>query len=142
MRYRLNKQGYGTLMDESPVLVGDELACEVEVDGATVKLVTGAKGSPFYAAVRDGVCRFAKETLVGDVGVSIITNQGVIPCTSLVAVETKGGVMLIPDARETLKRLERAERDISDCVRMYTELQEKYENLEERLRRLFVGYDL
>lgn len=142
MRYRLNRQGYGTLVDSNPTLVTGEVVLEVEAEGATVKLLTGAEGSPFYAAVRDGVCRFPKEALVGDIGVSIITNQGVIPCTSLVAVETKSGVMVFPDARDVLERLDRAERDISECLAIIERLEGKYDNLDNRLNRLFVGYEM
>lgn len=143
MRYRVNRQGYGTLVDSNPTLVTGEVVLEVEAEGATVKLLTGAEGSPFYAAVRDGVCRFPKEALVGDIGVSIITNQGVIPCTSLVAVETQGGgVMVFPDARDVLERLERAERDISDCLAIIERIEGKYDDLDERLKRLFVGYEM
>lgn len=143
MRYRLNRQGYGTLVDSNPTLVTGEVVLEVEAEGATVKLLTGAEGSPYYAAVRGGVCRFPKEALVGDIGVSIITNQGVIPCTSLVAVETQGGgVMIFPDARDVLERLDRAERDISDCLAVIERLEGKYDDLDNRLKRLFVGYEM
>jgi predicted nuclease with TOPRIM domain len=92
--------------------------------------------------VRDGVCRFPKEALVGDIGVTIITNQGVIPCTSLVAGETKSGVMVFPDARDVLERLDRAERDISECLEIIERLEGKYDDLDNRLKRLFVGYEM
>ena len=141
MRYRLNRQGYGTLVDSNPTLVTGEVVLEVEAEGATVKLLTGAEGSPFYAAVRDGVCRFPKEALVGDIGVSIISSRGVVPCTSLVAVETKSGVMVFPDARDVLERLERAERDISDCLAIIERIEGKYDDLDERIKRLFTGYE-
>jgi hypothetical protein len=42
MRYRLNRQGYGTLVDSNPTLVTGEVVLEVEAEGATVKLLTGA----------------------------------------------------------------------------------------------------
>jgi hypothetical protein len=142
MRYRINRQGYGTLVDSGPVTVTGELVLEVEIEEATVKLVTGAKGSPFYSAVREGGCRFPREALVGDIGVSIITNRGVIPCTSLVAVETKSGVMVFPDARDVLERLDRAERDISECLAIIERLEGKYDDLDDRLKRLFVGYEM
>ena len=141
MRYRLNRQGYGTLVDSNPTLVTGEVVLEVEAEGATVKLLTGAEGSPFYAAVRDGVCRFPKEALVGDIGVSIISSRGVVPCTSLVAAETKSGVMVFPDARDVLERLERAERDISDCLAIIERIEGKYDDLDERIKRLFTGYE-
>lgn len=129
-------------MDAAPLLVEGELVVEVDGGGETMKLVTGAKGSPFYAAIREGVCRFPKEALVGDIGVSIISSRGVVPCTSLVAVETKSGVMVFPDARDVLERLERAERDISDCLAVIERLEGKYDDLDERLKRLFVGYEM
>lgn len=142
MRYRINRQGYGTLVDSGPVTVTGELVLEVEIEEATVKLVTGAKGSPYYAAVREGGCRFPREALVGDIGVSIITNRGVIPCTSLVAVETQGGeVMIFPDARDVLERLDRAERDISECLDIIARLEGKYDDLDSRIKRLFAGYE-
>ena len=143
MRYRVNRQGYGSLVDAAPLLVEGELAVEVDGGGETMKLVTGAKGSPFYAAIREGVCRFPVEALVGDIGVSIISSRGVVPCTSLVAVETQGGgVMVFPDARDVLERLERAERDISDCLAVIERIEGKYDDLDERLKRLFVGYEM
>ena len=142
MRYRVNRQGYGSLVDAAPVLVEGDLVVEVDGAGETMKLVTGAKGSPFYAAIREGVCRFPKEALVGDIGVSIISSRGVVPCTSLVAVETQGGgVMVFPDARDVLERLERAERDISDCLAVIERIEGKYDDLDERLKRLFTGYE-
>jgi hypothetical protein len=141
MRYRINRQGYGTLVDSGPVTVTGELVLEVEAEAATVKLVSAAKESPFFETVREGRCRFPREALIGDVGVSIITERGVIPCTSLVAFETAKGTVVIPDARDVMDRLNRAERDISEGLGIIARLEAKYDDLDSRLKRLFTGYE-
>lgn len=141
MKYRLNKQGYGSLMDGNKVLVLKDLTIEIDAEGETVKLVSAAENSPYYETVKDGKCVFPRSALVGDIGISVITKQGTIPCTALVAVETQLGTVVLPDAREILSRLERVERDISNTLVVHEELTGKYKDLEDKLSRLFDGYN-
>lgn len=142
IRYRINKQGYGSLMDADAVLVPRELVIEIDAEGETVKLVSGANGSPFYERVRNGECKFPREALFGNLGISVINTRGTIPCTPLIAAETVNGVLVFPDAREILSRLERVERDISDTLVIHRELEGKYNELTQRLDKLFRGFDL
>lgn len=141
IRYRINKQGYGSLMDADAVLVPRELVIEIDAEGETVKLVSAAVASPFYEKVRNGECKFPREALIGNLGISVINTRGTIPCTPLVAVETVNGVLVFPDARDLLSRLERVERDISDTLVVHSELEGKYKGLEDKLSRLFDGYN-
>ncbi len=142
IRYRINKQGYGSLIDASEVLVPRELTIEIDAEGETVKLVSSAVGSPFYEKVRNGECKFPREALIGNLGISVINTRGTISCTPLVAAETAGGVLVFPDARDLLSRLERVERDISDTLVVHEELTGKYNELTQRLDKLFRGFDL
>lgn len=141
VKYALTNQGYGSLVNADKVLVNRELIFEVDAEGETVKLVSKASGSPFYERVVNGVCKFPKSVLVGDIGISIITKQGAIPCTSLIALKTTEGTVVLPDARDVFTRFERAERDISDAILIHRELEDKYKGLEDKLKRLFDGYN-
>lgn len=141
VKYKLTNQGYGSLITIDKVLVPSELVIEVDAEGETVKLVSKASGSPFYARVANGTCKFSKDVLVGDIGISVITTRGAIPCTSLIALKTIDGTVVVPDARDVLPRLARAERDISDAIVIHRKLEDKYKALEDKLIRLFDGYN-
>lgn len=142
MKYLLNKQGYGSLVTATPEVVTTELVLEIpEAEGDTVKLVTGAKESPLYARVEGGRCTFPVRALVGDIGVSVISNVRTVRCSGLIAIKSEGGVTVVPDAREVLERLARVERDISDSLVVHDKLEEKYKALEDKLSRLFDGYN-
>ena len=142
MKYLLNKQGYGSLVTATPEVVTTELVLEIpEAEGDTVKLVTGEKESPFYARVEGGKCTFPVRALVGDIGVSVISNVRTVRCAGLIAIKSEGGVTVVPDAREVLERLTRVERDISDSLVVHDRLEEKYKALEDKLSRLFDGYN-
>lgn len=141
VKYKLTQQGYGSLINADKVLVNRELVFEVDAEGETVKLVSKASGSPFYKRVVNGICKFPEAVLVGDIGISVITKQKTIPCTSLIAFKTIDGTVVVPDARDVLPRLARAERDISDAIVIHRELEDKYKALEDKLIRLFDGYN-
>ena len=142
MKYLLNKQGYGSLVTASPEVVTTELVLEIpEAEGDTVKLVTEAKESPFYARVEGGNCTFPVRALVGDIGVSVISKVRTMRWAGLIAIKSEGGVTVVPDAREVLERLTRVERDISDSLVVHDRLEEKYKALEDKLSRLFDVYN-
>ena len=132
MRYRITKQGYGSLVEAKRTLINRELTIKVNAEGQTVKLVTEAEGSPFYSKVIGGVCKFPRAALVGDIEVSVITTQGVIPCTPLFALETTSGTVVYPDAKDVMRRLSRAEKDISAALEQNHSLEEKYNDLNAR----------
>lgn len=144
MKYRLNKQGYGSLETASPEFVTKEFLIEIpaeEAEGCTVKLMTDAAESPFYARIIDGMCLFPRRALKGYMGVSVISEKRTVLCTPLVAIETAEGVVVVPDARDVLTRLARVERDISDSLAVHEALEAKYKALEDKLSRLFDGYN-
>lgn len=144
MKYRLNRQGYGSLETPEPELVTKELLIEIpaeEAEGCTVKLVSDAPDSPFYARVVDGVCLFPRRALKGYIGLSVISDKGARTCTPLVAIEATEGVVVVPDARDVLTRLARIEREVSDAVAVHHDLLKKYEDLEKRISHLFDGYN-
>ena len=144
MKYRLTNQGYGSLMTPAPELVTEELLIEIpaeEAEGCTLKLTSDAEDSPYYARITDGTCLFPKRALKGYVGLSVISDKRTSMCTPLIAIEAEEGVVVVPDARDILTRLARVERDISDSIDARRALEAKYKSLEDRLSRLFDGYD-
>lgn len=144
MKYRLTNQGYGSLMTPAPELVTKELLIEIpaeEAEGCTLKLTSDAEDSPYYARITDGMCLFPRRALKGYISLSVISEKRTLMCTPLIAIEAEEGVVVIPDARDILMRLARVERDISDSIDARRALEAKYKSLEDRLSRLFDGYN-
>lgn len=142
MKYTLLNQKYGVLDDLNPFTALDKL--EIAVDNAvgfpepmTMKLVNG-DGTFFYANIDDGRCEFGANALKGKIGVCIITTEGTIPCMGLISIrDEEGRLVLLPDASEVLARLSKAEREISSTLAAFRAVEGKYNDLKERIEKLF-----
>lgn len=143
MKYTLLNQKYGVLDELNPLTVRDKLV--ISVDNAvgfpepmTMKLVNG-EGTVFYAKIEDGRCEFDEGILAsGKIGVCIITTEGTIPCMGLISVrDEEGRLLLLPDASEVLARLSKAEREISSSLAAFRAVEGKYNDLKERIEKLF-----
>lgn len=145
MLYTILSQKYGALNSLFPEEVKDELLIEFEgavtVPPLTVKLVNG-NGVPFLRGVEEGKCSFPRRALIGKISVSLISAQGSIPCTPLIAVQGENAVTVVPDATEVFSRLARVEKNISSLLAAWTALEEKYNALESRIAKLFDGYNI
>jgi hypothetical protein len=143
VKYTLLNQKYGVLDAFEPFTVQDKLQITVDntvgfPEPMTMKLVNG-EGTVFYANIEDGRCEFDEGILAsGKIGVCIITTEGTIPCMGLISVrDEEGRLLLLPDASEVLARLSKAEREISSALAAFRAVEGKYNDLKERIEKLF-----
>ncbi len=146
IKYTIQNQKYGSIHSFEPILIKDQLL--FEFDGMpmesplTAKLVNGA-GVPFFRGVEKGKCSFSQSAFVGKVSVCVISPDGAIPCTGLIAIKDEsGGLTIVPDATEILDRLENTETEISRLITVQKKLSEKYDDLYQRIKKLFEGYNI
>lgn len=146
IKYTIQNQKYGSIHSFEPILIKDQLL--FEFDGMpmesplTAKLVNGA-GLPFFRGVEKGKCSFPQNAFVGKVSVCVISPDGTIPCTGLIAIKDEsGGLTIVPDATEILDRLENTETEISRLITVQKKLSEKYDDLYQRIIKLFEGYNI
>ena len=143
IKYELQEQQYGSVFDFSPVKVEDDVIFQFNnlknYGDAVLKIVSNAN---YFFAIKDGECIVPKSALVGKIGVCVLCDVGAIPCTGLVAfVGDDGKTVIIPDATDVLKRLKKAESDISSLISDYKKVTEIYKGLESRITRLFSQYN-
>lgn len=141
LTYILQKQHYGSVQAFTSMIVEDELVFSFENsdDDMAVKIVSY---DSFFCLIKGGKCKFPKKALKGEISVSVITSDGTIPCTGLIAIPMENGaVMVLPNAKEVLSRLQKAERDISSLIESRIALEKKYNGLESRIAKLFDGHN-
>ena len=142
--YNVLKQNIGVLADFEPVLIREHLHLRFEniehlTEPITAKIVGSA---PYFCSLENGEAIFPKTALVGKIGVCLITSDGTIPCAGFRAVTDKDGKLwLYPDLSDVLKRLSAAEKEISKLIIKHSDLAEKYKTLEDKLAKLFSGYN-
>jgi hypothetical protein len=142
IKYTIQNQKYGSIHSFEPIFIRDQLVVRFEnaTDGMTAKIVSHA---PYFCSIKDGVCQFPKEALSGKIGVCVISPDGTIPCTGLIAIKDEsGGLTIVPDATEILDRLENTEKEISRLITVQKKLSEKYDDLYQRIKKLFEGYNI
>lgn len=141
MKYVLLNQKYGILDSLEAVKVNNRLECELENVGGfkeplTVKLMRN--DSVWYFKVDGGRFSFPREALLGNVAICVVTGDGIVPCLGLVCIVGDDGMVnVIPDVKDVLTRLVDTEREMSDTLQAYRQLEEKYKSLEDRLLKLF-----
>lgn len=144
MRYTLFKQKYGSPTSFGEADVTDELPIVFDYEGLkgtlTAKIVSG--GEVYYDKIIDGVATFPRAALKGKMSLSVVTENGVIPCVGLVAVDVGNRTVVHPDPAETFDRLYRCEKDISNTIDAQQVLEGKYNAIMERLDKLFLGYNM
>ena len=91
--------------------------------------------------VEDGIATFDASALVGAIGLSLVRASGTVPLGCFVCVPTSQGARLYQDASDVLTRLARVERDISDAYAIHRAMEAKYEDIVDRLNKLFTGYN-
>lgn len=140
MKFRILNQGIGAAETPLPEDVAGALRIEIEgADGEVVKLV--GEEHVVYGKVEQGAATFDRAGLVGRIGLSLVRASGTVPLGGFICVPTAEGVRLYQDAADMLERLARVERDISDSLVVHDKLGEKYKALEDKLSRLFDGYN-
>ena len=142
--YNVLKQNIGVLADFEPVIIREHLHLRFENIEHLRKPITAkiVGNAPHFCSLENGDAVFPKTALVGKIGVCLITSDGTIPCAGFRAVTDKDGrLWLYPDLSDVLKRLSAAEKEISDLIIRYSDLAEKYKTLEDKLAKLFSGYN-
>lgn len=144
MHYQLLKQKIGILDDYEPFRLEGDLHLTFEnvagfTEPMTAKIVSSA---PYFCHVQDGGAVFSKKNLKGKVGVCLICKEGTIACTGFTALENGEGKLWIqPDVSDIVKRLKRAEKELSNCLADIEDLSKKYNGLASRIEKLFAGYN-
>lgn len=142
--YKYLKQNLCVITDPEPMQVEKDLRLRFEnIEGLsapiTAKLVSDGV---YFSAVVNGECIFPRAALVGNIAIRLIASEGTILCTGFRAVETKdGGLWLYPDLAEVFGRLAAVETDISRLIEKNNTLAEKIKTLEDKLAKLFSGYN-
>lgn len=144
MTFEILKQRVGVTDNFEPKVVSEELIVFVgkEYDGNVIKLVCNKSDTPYYSRVVEGEGRFSREALRGEITILLITTAGVIELGSYICVLRGEDIVIYRDAKDVARALHRAERDISECLDIIARLEGKYDDLDGRLKRLFVGYEM
>lgn len=143
MIFEILNQRVGVTDNLDPETVSDKLVIGVgcEYDGGVIKLLRRGSQTPYYSRVEEGKGYFGREALEGEITMLLITTAGVAELGSYICIERDGKTVIYHDARDVLERLDRTERDISECLDIIERLEGKYDDLDERLKRLFTGYE-
>ncbi len=146
--YRVLDNGTAVLMTRQPALEeGDVLITFTGApDGATAVFESGKDA--IYRLLKDGCCLVPSDKLCGAVRVTLAVLDGTARprkwvCEELMADRWESGlVMISPNDANLPQRVTELKLENENIRQMGRELQERIVALEERLERLYEGYDL
>ena len=140
MKFKILNQGIGAIETTMPERVKTSLEIVIDdSDGEIVKLA--CENSVFYARIEKGAAAIPASELRGAFDLSLVRSSGTVPLGGFVALPVGDEIELYHNGADAAKRLDRVEREISDAVAIHRDILEKYEKLENRISRLFDGYN-
>ena len=143
MKYFLNRNGIGTLIDRKHVVFFDYLELEFENCRKESMLSLQSNGKTLIYPITNGICKLPASKLNGELNIFVLHDSQRWECDSLVAEKLPdGGTLCVPNEMNISKK-------ISELV-FYTEsLEKRIKNAEsdiallnKKIERMMEGYDI
>ena len=148
IEYKLLESGEGIIITREPqIFIGNVEICFLNAPTET-SVILENEGRSFHRALDKGRCAVPGGKLSGSIKVTAISVRGDLPpkkwrCDSIKAAHTEtGGVLIFPNDTDVGKKIMELKLADAELRSFADSLNARIKELEERLNKLYEGYDL
>ena len=143
MHFNILSTGRGVATTLRPVVCTESMHFAFDnAEGSMTAIFSNDEEKAVYREVVDGECEIPASSFEGNVHVAVVLDGNRIKCDDVIVSKVDGTIVVTPNFAKIIRHVVTQDQEISDLKDALADSNRRIEELAEKVRSYYEGYDL